>query len=99
MDNYPPGAANDPTAPYNEPLAEPHRVLVNITLSKEFTVDVLKTEDREVDESDVRLEKFLPDEILHAVAHQDYPKLRMALTNMKKDAADWVVDELTVMEV
>jgi hypothetical protein len=99
MDNYPPGAANDPTAPYNEPLAEPHRVLVSITLSKEFTVDVLKTEDREVDESDVRLEKFLPDEILHAVAHQDYPKLRMALTNMKKDAADWVVDELTVMEV
>ena len=99
MNNYPPGAANDPDAPYNEPLAEPYHVLVSITLSKEFTVDVLKTEDREVDESDVRLEKFLPDEILHAVAHQDYPKLRMALTNMKKDAADWVVDELTVMEV
>ena len=99
MDNYPPGAANDPTAPYNEPLAEPHRVLVSITLSKEFTVDVLKTEDREVDESDVRLEKFLPDEILHAVSHQDDPKLKMALENMKKDAADWVVDELTVMEV
>ena len=99
MNNYPPGAANDPTAPYNEPLAEPYHVLVSITLSKEFTVDVLKTEDREVDESDVRLEKFLPDEILHAVSHQDDPKLKMALENMKKDAADWMVDELTVMEV
>ena len=99
MNNYPPGAANDPTAPYNEPLAEPYQVLVSITLSKEFTVDVLKTEDRDVDESDVRLEKFLPDEILNAVAHQGNPNLKMALENMKKDAADWVVDELTVMEV
>ena len=99
MDNYPPGAANDPTAPYNEPLAEPYKVLVSITLSKEFTVDVLKTTDRDVNEADVRLERWLPDEMLEALANQDKPNSKMALEYMKKDAADWMVDELTVMEV
>ena len=42
MDNYPIGAANDPNAPYNQPLAEPYEVTVSITLSKTFTIDVLK---------------------------------------------------------
>lgn len=96
MNNYPPGAAYDPDAPYNQPLPEPHNVLVSMTISKEFTVNVTKSEDREVDESDVRLEKFLPDEILHAVAHQK--DLKYPLTNMREDAADWVVDNITVIE-
>ena len=73
--------------------------MVSITLSKEFTVDVLKTTDRDVNEADVRLEKWLPDEMLEALANQDKPNSKMALEHMKKDAADWMVDELTVMEV
>ena len=94
MCNYPPGAANDPDAPYNQPLPEPHQVLVSITLSKEFTINVTKSTDRKVNEDDVRLEKWLPDDMLEAIANQDSEKIKY----MREDAADWVVDNLTVME-
>ena len=76
----------------------PYGVLVSITMSKEFTIDVLKNRDREVDESDVRLNKFLPDEILNAVANQDNKDLKNILKNMKTDAADWSIDNITIIE-
>lgn len=76
----------------------PYGVLVSITMSKEFTIDVLKKRDREVDESDVRLDKFLPDEILNAVANQDNKDLKSILKNMKTDAADWSIDNITIIE-
>ena len=76
----------------------PYGVLVSITMSKEFTIDVLKKRDREVDESDVRLDKFLPDEILNAVANQDNKDLKNILKNMKTDAADWSIDNITIIE-
>ena len=76
----------------------PYGVLVSITMSKEFTIDVLKKRDREVNESDVRLEKFLPDEILNAVANQDNEDLKNILKNMKTDAADWSIDNITIIE-
>ena len=76
----------------------PYGVLVSITMSKEFTIDVLKNRDREVDESDVRLDKFLPDEILNAVANQDNKDLKNILKNMKTDAADWSIDNITIIE-
>ena len=75
----------------------PYGVLVSITMSKEFTIDVLKKRDREVDESDVRLDKFLPDEILNAVANQDNEDLKSILKNMKTDAADWSIDNITII--
>lgn len=76
----------------------PYSVLVSITMSKEFTIDILKKKDREVNESDVRLEKFLPDEILNAVANQDNEDLKNILKNMKTDAADWSIDNITIIE-
>ena len=76
----------------------PYGVLVSITMSKEFTIDILKKKDREVNESDVRLEKFLPDEILNAVANQDNKDLKNILKNMKTDAADWSIDNITIIE-
>ena len=76
----------------------PYGVLVSITMSKEFTIDVLKKKDREVNESDVRLDKFLPDEILNAVANQDNEDLKNILKNMKTDAADWSIDNITIIE-
>lgn len=76
----------------------PYGVLVSITMSKEFTIDILKKKDREVNESDVRLEKFLPDEILNAVANQDNEDLKSILKNMKTDAADWSIDNITIIE-
>lgn len=94
MDNYPPGAANDPDAPYNKPRPEPCRVMVSITLSKELTIDLIRRYDREIDESDVRLYKYLPDEILKSVALKTDN-----IENMREDAADWDIDNITVMEV
>ena len=76
----------------------PYGVLVSITMSKEFTIDVLKKRDREVDESDVRLDKFLPDEILNAVTNHDNENLKNILKNMKTDAADWSIYNITIIE-
>ena len=98
MNNYPPGAANDPDAPYNQPLAEPYEVTVSMTLSKTFTVDVLKYEDRLVNEADVRLQHFLPDEILKAVSEKDSEYRILTLNQMKNDASDWTVDDIAIVE-
>ncbi len=38
MSNYPPGAENDPDAPYNEPQREEVEVLVKQTLTKEDVI-------------------------------------------------------------
>lgn len=98
MNNYPPGAANDPDAPYNQPLAEPYEVTVSMTLSKTFTIDVLKHEDRLIDEADIRLQRFLPDEILKAVSGKDTEYRKLALNQMRNDASDWIVDEIAIVE-
>ena len=98
MNNYPPGAANDPDAPYNQPLAEPYEVTVSMTLSKTFTVDVLKYEDRLVDEADVRLQHFLPDEILKTISKPDTEYKKVLLNQMKSDASDWTVDDIAIVE-
>lgn len=90
MDNYPPGAANDPRAPWNEPAPEPYQVWVSITLSKEFTVNAYSEE--QIDEGAVRLEHFLPDEILDTVSNSD-----KISKSMVQDAADWIVDDISVM--
>ena len=37
------------------------------------------------------MDKFLPDEILNAVANQDNEDLKNILKNMKTDAADWSI--------
>ena len=44
------------------------------------------------------MDKFLPDEILNAVANQDNEDLRNILKNMKTDAADWSIDNITIIE-
>jgi hypothetical protein len=98
MNNYPPGAANDPDAPYNQPLAEPYEVTVSMTLSKTFTIDVLKHEDRLVNEGDVRLQRFLPDEILKAVSGPDTEYKKVLLDQMRNDASDWVVDDIAIVD-
>ena len=40
MDNYPPGAANDPNAPYNEPLTKYAKVRAEVTVDIGTMVDV-----------------------------------------------------------
>lgn len=71
---------------------EPREVLVSMTLSKTFTINI--TKGREVRESDIRLEYFLPDEILKIVSKQDHALIRC----MSEDAADWDIDNLVVVE-
>ena len=98
MNNYPLGAANDPDAPYNQPLAEPYKVTVSMTLSKTFTIDVIKHEDRLVNEADVRLQHFLPDEILKIISKLDTKYKKELLSQMKSDASDWIVDDISIVE-
>ena len=40
MSNYPPGAANDPNAPYNEPLIKYAKVRAEVTVDIGTMVDV-----------------------------------------------------------
>ena len=96
MDNYPLGATNDSS--YNQPLAEPYEVTVSITLSKTFTIDVIKHEDRLVNEADVRLQYFLPDEILEMVSKPDTEYKKVVLSLMKDDASDWTIDDIAIIE-
>ena len=98
MDNYPLGAAYNPDAPYNRPLPDTRRVLVSMCISKEFDIDIFKNSDREVNEGDVRLMHFLADDILEQVAKPNSEFRKIVLDQMKGDAADWVVDNITVME-
>ena len=96
MDNYPLEATNDSS--YNQPLAEPYEVTISITLSKTFTIDVIKHEDRLVNEADVRLQHFLPDEILKTVSKSDTEYKKMLLNQMKNDASDWIIDDIAIVE-
>lgn len=45
IDNYPIGAANDPTAPYNEPLPGKVRVEVGVELGLFVDVEVIDEDD------------------------------------------------------
>ena len=40
MNNYPPGAANDPNAPYNEPLTKYAKIRAEVTVDIGTMVDV-----------------------------------------------------------
>ena len=40
MSNYPPGAANDPNAPYNEPLTKYAKVKAEVTVDIGTMIDV-----------------------------------------------------------
>ena len=96
MNNYPAGETNNP--PYNQPLTEPYEVTVSITLSKTFTIDVTKHEDRLVNETDVRLQHFLPDEILKIISKLDTKYKKELLSQIKSDASDWIVDDISIVE-
>ena len=96
MDNYPLGATNDSLN--NQPRTEPYEVTVSMTLSKTFTIDVLKHEDRLVNEADVRLQHFLPDEILKIISKLDTKYKKELLSQIKSDALDWIVDDISIVE-
>ena len=47
MDNYPPGAANDPNAPYNEPLTKYAKVRAEVTVDIGTMIDVFVEVDKD----------------------------------------------------
>lgn len=51
VNNYPAGAADDPRAPYNEPLSKTHKVEVGVELGTIVEVD---TTDEELSENEKR---------------------------------------------
>ena len=96
MNNYFSEVANNTS--YNQSFTEPYEVTVSITLSKTFTIDVLKHEDRLVNEVDVRLQHFLPDEILKIVSKPDTEYKKALLNQIKNDALDWIIDDIAIVE-
>lgn len=96
MNNYFSEVANNTS--YNQSFTEPYEVTISITLSKTFTIDVLKHEDRLVNEVDVRLQHFLPDEILKIVSKPDTEYKKVLLNQIKNDASDWIIDDIAIVE-
>ena len=96
MDNYPLEETNNSLN--NQPLTEPYEVTVSMTLSKTFTIDVTKHEDRLVNEADIRLQHFLPDEILKIISKLDIKYKKELLSQIKSDASDWIVDDISIVE-
>ena len=96
MNNYFSEVANNTS--YNQSFTEPYEITVSITLSKTFTIDVLKHEDRLVNEVDVRLQHFLPDEILKIVSKSDTEYKKALLNQIKNDASDWIIDDIAIVE-
>lgn len=47
MDNYPPGAANDPNAPYNEPLTKYAKIRAEVTVDIGTMIDVFVEVDKD----------------------------------------------------
>lgn len=54
MSNYPPGAANDPRAPYNEPLTKKALVEVNVELGTIVEIEIEVDEDGYPEAEDLR---------------------------------------------
>ena len=75
---------------------DPRQVTVSITLSKTFVID--KGPHTKIDELLMRLEHFLPDEILKIVSEPKSEYREMEIEQMKSDAKDWIVDDLAVVE-
>lgn len=107
-DNYPPGAANDPNAPYNqsEPEGREIEVTVSITLSKTMKVTVTDYEyfEGERDEdgynppsydySNCDLEAAVKEQIY--LPHEAHKHLLEPL-KLKQDLEGWVVDDMEVI--
>ena len=51
MSNYPPGAANDPNAPYNEPLTKYAKIRAEVTVDIGAMVDVFVEVDEDIAET------------------------------------------------
>lgn len=84
MDNYPPGAANDPRAPYNqkEPETIKVKVCVSVTYSKELEVEVEEGYS-EIDLRDaVRDAGILPNDVLE----EEHLRLRKFIKAREKSA-------------
>lgn len=47
MSNYPPGAANDPNAPYNEPLTKYAKIRAEVTVDIGTMIDVFVEIDKD----------------------------------------------------
>ena len=47
MSNYPPGAANDPNAPYNEPLTKYAKIRTEVTVDIGTMIDVFVEVDKD----------------------------------------------------
>ena len=82
MNNYPPGAANDPTAPYNQ---KTKKITVDISVSLSATKEIEIPEDMDdydpvILEEYVREQIMLPQEIL-----------------LEHGYGEWIVDEFCVL--
>lgn len=103
MSNYPLGAKNDPSAPFNQVELPPIKtdVLVSITLSKSVDIDVYDytiDEDGNINFSESALEQLVKDQIY--LPHEASTYLRISPKNevILKDLDDWWVDDFVVIK-
>lgn len=113
LSNYPPGAENDPRAPWNQVDPEPRtiEVTVSISLSKTMKIDV-DDYTVECDEEDgntyydysecnlidaVREQVTLPDKAYDKLYWAVYSVDNSNAHNALEDLKDWTVDDIEVV--
>lgn len=108
LDNYPPGAANDPNAPYNQsnPEAKEIEVTVSITLSKTVKISVTDYIEEapefdgefycagDIDFSECDLESAVKEQVYLPQEAYKYLPIGHKAT---KDLMDWEVDDFEVI--
>ena len=98
-ENYPPGAENDPNAPWNQPEIKYKEVEVTISLTMSKTTKVTVPDIEKLDDSilkeAVREQIVLPyesDIIKPMLKNNPFYK------NVLEDLSNWVVDDFEVVE-
>ena len=82
LDNYPPGAANDPNAPYNQDPGQEYTRTVSLTVSFDFTTEGPSGAD------DDTVAEWIDDEVRDILKH----------SKLKEVSEDFGIDELEVID-
>lgn len=97
LDNYPPGAANDPLAPYNQCDPEPIEVEVTVSITLSKTVKVYVDDYiQEAPESDGEVYYAGDIDLSNCDLHKAVMK-QITLPNESNEFKDWNVDDFEVI--
>ena len=103
-DNYPPGAAHDPRAPYNEPIPTETEVRVTTTMVKEYCLKNVQDDDLEECFNDQEYKLHITLERCRKVCQQllkdgHWFYAHIHIHNLMEECDDWEMEEFNIEEI